>query len=86
MVENGKWLVFRVVFFDVLIPLVKLCLLLWSVVNYFQNGNPYWGGSTIGAILTPGILEVLYWSMVCCCDPEKRSTGQPWKWILVAMP
>jgi hypothetical protein len=54
MIESKPLTVARVVFFDVVIPLVKLILLLVSVVRLFQNGNPYWGWSTIGAILTPG--------------------------------
>ena len=89
MSENGSshgWLYFRVIFFDITVPLIKLGLLIWSIVNLFNNNNPYWGGATIGAILTPGILEVLYWSLVCCCDPEKRATGDPWKWILFFNP
>jgi hypothetical protein len=83
---NKKWLVARILFFDVTVPLVKFGLLIWTVVGLFQNNNPYWGWSTIGAILTPGILEVLYWSAVCCCDPEKRSTARPWRWILLFNP
>ena len=83
---NGGWLTFRVVTFDVLIPLIKLALLIWTVVRLFQTENPLWGWATIGAILTPGLLEVLYWSAVCCCDPEKRSSSNPWMWILFFNP
>ncbi len=54
MGQNRKWLVARVLFFDVIVPLVKLGLLIWTVVRLFQNKNPYWAWSTIGAILTPG--------------------------------
>ena len=86
MIENTKWLLLRVLFFDVVIPFVKFGLLIVTVVRLFQGGNPNWAWSTIGAILTPGILEVLYWLVVCCCDPEKRSSSKPWKWILLFNP
>ena len=49
-----RWLVTRVVCFDVFVPLARLGLLIWSTVSLFVSGNPYWGWSTIAAILTPG--------------------------------
>jgi hypothetical protein len=34
---------FRLIFFDVIIPFVKLCLLLASIVELFWKGHPNWG-------------------------------------------
>jgi hypothetical protein len=81
-----KTLLFRVIFFDVIIPLVKFGLLIYSVVQLFDTGDSKWGAATVGAIIAPGLLEVVYWLMVCCCDHERRALYTPWKWILLFNP
>ena len=33
-----------------------------------------------------GLLEVLYWSVVCCRDPHRVSLLKPWQWIVFFNP
>jgi len=83
---DRKILIFRVLFFDVIIPLVKFGLLIYSVVQLFDSNDTNWALATLGAIIAPGLLEVAYWIMVYFFDPEKRATYKPWKWILMFNP
>lgn len=86
MENNSKCTIIRVLLFDVLIPLIRFGLLIYSVVQLFQNGDPNWAIATIGAILAPGILEVIYWLVLCCTDPESRNSSEPWKYIVFFNP
>ena len=58
----------RLILLDVLLPLFKLAMMIWTVYHLFTTGHPYWASAILGTLLAPGTLEMIYLICLWCSD------------------
>ena len=68
----------KVLTLDVLLPIVDKVFDILTIYGFFSNGDVWWGTATIGVILLPGILELLYWSVSKCKDVVSTKVWCGW--------
>ena len=66
----------------ILIFLIETCLG-WNLYTHFEHGDLNWFGLSLGCIMMPGILQLLYWisHLQCFCGELTLKSGTFWKEI-----
>ena len=79
----------RLILLDVLLPLFKLAMTIWTIYHLYTTGHPYWASAILATLLAPGTLEMIYLMALWCCDREEfRETlaDQPCLSVLILLP
>ena len=56
----------------------------YNLFSLYNHGDLAWFGLTIGCLMMPGLLHIIYWisQLRCCCDDLSIKSAKFWKWIL----
>ena len=74
----------RLLLMDVLLPIGGKAAATYNITSLYRDGHVLWASATLGLILTPGALEVVYWILQAC--QSRASWGEAAAWCLVFGP
>ena len=71
-------LLFKVLLFDVLLPIVDKIFDGLTIYHFITNGDIWWAVGTIAIIMMPGFLELFAWTYSYCRGDTSTKSCSLW--------
>ena len=71
-------LLFKVLLFDVLLPIVDKVFDGLTIYHFINNGDIWWAVGTIGIVMMPGFLELFAWTYSFCRGETSTKSCSLW--------